>query len=68
MTAREMREELETLELQGHGTEEVVIALDNNVFPILTVGIKGIYVGEGFNNNQLMLRGSEQITRKEEKR
>lgn len=68
MTVRKMREELETLELQGHSKDEVVIAMDNNIFPIPTVGIKGIYTGVGFNHGQIIIRGREQIVRKEEKK
>ncbi len=69
MTVRKMREELETLELQGHSKDEVVIAMDNNIFPILTVGIKGIYyTGQAFNHGQIIIRGREQIVRKEEKK
>lgn len=60
-----MREELEILELQGHSKDEVVIAMDNNIFPILTVGIKGIYPGVAFNHGQIIIRGREQIVRKD---
>lgn len=64
MTVRKMREELEILELQGHSKDEVVIAMDNNIFPILTVGIKVIYTGVAFNHGQIIIRGKEQIVRK----
>ena len=68
MTVTNMLRNMETLYRAGLGDDEVVIAMDNNIFPILTVGIKGIYTGVGFNHGQIIIRGREQIVRKEEKK